>query len=222
MRRWFFWLSILLLCKSMLVGWPAPAQAQVAVFDAANLVQTTVTAIQSVLSVANQVLELTQLGQVVLATGAYAADLEQLATIVREARGLSYDLQSLNAQITLLFSLDTAPASATELHQRLTAIRQMVFESYVYALRTQTLLTTTLRTVQHLTRLVASIEALIGNLQSNQTLAQLDGTLTQSLATLQVQTNAYQRAQSVERMAEPLTLESINRINESLLQDHPR
>ena len=46
MRRWFFWLSILLLCKSMLVGGPAPAQAQVAVFDAANLVQTTVTAIQ--------------------------------------------------------------------------------------------------------------------------------------------------------------------------------
>src|SRR2546428_12949538 len=82
MRRWFFWLSILLLCKSMLVGWPAPAQAQVAVFDAANLVQTTVTAIQSVLSVANQVLELTQVGQVVLATGAYAADLEQLATLV--------------------------------------------------------------------------------------------------------------------------------------------
>ena len=98
----------------------------------------------------------------------------------------------------------------------------MVFESYVYALRTQTLLTATLRTVQHLTRLVASIEALIGNLQSNPTLAQLDGTLTQSLPTLQVQTNAYQRAQSVERMAEPLTLESINRINESLLQDHPR
>jgi len=205
-----------------LLMWAGPGHAQVLVFDAANVAQTAITAVETTLTVANQILDLTAVGQVVLASGEYAADLEQLATIVQEARGLSYDLQSLNAQITTLFSLDTAPASASELRQRLADIRRVVFDSYVYALRTQTLLTTTLRTVQHLTQLVASIEGLIGNLQTQQTLAQLQGTLTQSLTTVQVQTNAYQRAQSVERLAEPLTLESINKINESLLSDHPR
>ncbi len=200
---------------------PRLVQAQLPVTDVGNLLQNTIQAVQSVLMVANMVLELTPLGEIVLGDE-FSADLESLGTIVQEAQGLSYDLSSLNAQVTALFRLDSAPSSARELRQRLAEIRRVVFDSYVYAMRTQTLLKTALSTVRHLTRLVAAIGDFVGNMQGNQTLAQLDGKLSQTLAQLQVQTAAYERAQSVERLAEPLTIESIRRINAAVMEDYPK
>src|SRR5205823_6861035 len=55
----------------------------------------------------------------------------------------------------------------------------------------------------YLTRLVAAIGDLVGNHQSNQTLIQIESTTSATLARLQVQTAAYERAQSVEKLAEP-------------------
>jgi len=212
----------LLLVVCLLIVCPTPpAQAQLQVLDAANLLQNVVTAVQTVLIVANQVLDLTGLDEIALGDE-YADELEALGAIIEEAQALGYDLASLQAQVTTLFSLDTAPDSAQGLRERLTEIRRVVFDSYVYALRTQTLLRTSLSTVRHLTRLVSMIGDLIGNRQSNQTLAQMEGTLTKKLTELQVQTVAYQRAQSVERLAEPLTIESIHRINKAIMEDHPQ
>jgi conjugal transfer/entry exclusion protein len=199
-----------------------PAHAQgIPVFDATNLLQNVVTAVQTVFIVANQVLELTGLDEIVLGDE-FSGDLEQISTIAQEAQGLSYDVASLQAQITVLFDLGTAPASTGALQERLTAIRQVVFESYVYALRTQTLLRTSISAINHLTRLVSAIEGFVGNMQGNQTMAQLQGNLNKTLTQLEVQTAAYQRAQSVERLSEALTLESINRINEALMEDYPK
>jgi conjugal transfer/entry exclusion protein len=211
----------LLLVLLLLLSVTQPARGQIAVYDAANVIQSTITAIQTTLTVANQVLDLTPLGEIVLGDG-YDEDLTQLATIAREAQGLSYDLASLNAQVTTLFDLSTAPRSTRELRQRLADIRQVVFQSYSYALRTQTLVATTLRTVQHLQRLVAAIGDFLGNNQGNQTLAQLEGTLSHTLATLQVQTAAYERAQSVERLEEALTVESLENISIEILSDWPQ
>jgi conjugal transfer/entry exclusion protein len=197
------------------------AQAQgIPVFDAANLVQNLVTAIQTVIIVANQVLELTGLDEIVLGDD-FSGDMEELGAIVREATGLSYDIGSLQAQIQSLFSLDTAPNNTTELQQRLREIRRVVFQSYSYAMRTQTLLATTLRTVQRLVRLVGLIGDFVGNMQANQDLNQMSATVTEQLAKLQVQTAAYERAQSVERLTETLTIESLHRINEQLMSDYP-
>jgi conjugal transfer/entry exclusion protein len=205
----------------VVLGWSTPAQAQLAVIDAANLVQNVVTAVQTVFMVANQILELTGLDEIVLGDD-FQSDLEALGTIVQEARGLSYDMSSLQAQVTILFSLDSAPNSAHELRERLAAIRRVVFDSYLYALRTQTLLKTTLSTVRHLTRLVSAIGAFVGNMQGNQTMAQMESTLSETLARLQVHTAAYERAQSVERLTEPLTMESLHRINDAIMVDHPQ
>jgi conjugal transfer/entry exclusion protein len=191
------------------------------VIDVLNLGQNTVQALQSVLMVANMVLELTPLGEIVLGDE-FSADLESLGAVVEEARGLSYDLASLNSQITTLFDLNTAPRGSLELQQRLAAIRKVVFDSYVYALRTQTLIKTALSAVRHLTRLIAAVGDLAGNMQSNQTLIQLEGKLNQSLATLQVQTAAYERAQSVERLTDVLTRESAQRIDEAIMADWPK
>jgi len=46
--------------------------------------------------------------------------------MLNDASGLSYDLASLNAQITVLFDLSTAPNSASALKQRLADIRSTV------------------------------------------------------------------------------------------------
>jgi conjugal transfer/entry exclusion protein len=212
----------ILLGALLLVALAAPhAHAQLAVLDAANLVQNLVTAIQTVFIVANQVLELTGLDEIML-DDAFASDMEDLADIVQQAQGLSYDVGSLMSQVNTLFNLDTAPDNTTALRERLAEIRRVTVQSYLYAMRTQTLLQTTLRTVQRLTRLVESIGDFLGNMQANQTLNQVNTTVTEQLAKLQVQSAAYERAQSVERLTEALTIESLHRINEQQMADWPR
>ena len=212
--------AILLLLVGLL-SLPRQSHAQTLVLDVANLAQTTITDIEEVLSVANQVLELTRLGSIAI-NDTYGSDLASLATIVQQAQGLSYDLSSLNSQIQTYFDLHSAPDNTTDLANRLGQIRQITVDSYVYAMRTQTLLKTTLSTVRHLTSLANAISAYLGNMQGNQSLAQVESTLAETLERLQVQTNAYERAQSVERLTDPLIMESIHNINKNLLFDWPR
>ena len=203
------------------IGTPQRVQAQLPVTDVGNLLANTAQLAQAVLMVANMVLELTPLGEIVLGDE-FSGDLESLGTIIQEAQGLSYDVASLNSQITTLFDLGTAPGTSRDLQQRLVAIRKVVWESYVYAIRTQTLVRTALSTVRHLTRLLAAIGDLAGNMAANQTLIQLEEKLNQSLATLQVQTAAYERAQSVERLTEPLVDASMDKIRDAMMADWPR
>jgi conjugal transfer/entry exclusion protein len=212
--------AVLALVLVLGLGVPQAHAQGIPVFDAANLVQNLVTAIQTVIIVANQVLELTGLDEIVLGDD-FSGDMEALGAIVQEAQGLSYDVGSLQAQIQTLFNLDTAPDNTTDLQQRLRDIRRVVFQSYSYAMRTQTLLATTLRTVQRLTRLIAMVGDFVGNMQANQTMNQVNATVTEQLAKLQVQTAAYERAQSVERLTETLTIEGLHRINEQLMSDYP-
>jgi conjugal transfer/entry exclusion protein len=217
MKRW----RILLLLGVFLVGAPRQVQAQALVLDAANLVQNVVQALQTILMVANQVLELTPLDEIVL-SDSFDSDLDDLGAIIEAAQGLSYDVSSLQAQVTALFHLDTAPNNSRDLQRRLAEIRRVVFDSYVYALRTQTLLRTTLSAIRHLKALVGAIGDYLGNMQGNQSLSQVESTMSETLARLQVQSAAYERAQSVERLTEPLIMESIQRMNEQLLFDWPR
>ena len=202
--------------------WTPHVQAQgIPVFDAANLLQNVITAIQTTFTVLNQILDLTPVDEIVL-SAEFVADLEALATMVDEAQGLAYDVGSLHAQVTSLFSLESAPTSAQGFRERMAEIRRVVFLSYAYALRTQTLIRTALSTVQHLNRLVSTIGSFIGNMQGNQTMSQVDSTLSKSLAILQVQTAAYERAQSVERIAEPMMIESLHRIQHEIMGDYPQ
>src|SRR5438445_10330989 len=199
-------MTLLLLVVLMLV-WAPQVQAQALVLDAANLVQNVVQALQTILMVANQVLELTPLDEIVLGD-TFDSDLDDLGAIIDAAQGLSYDVRSLQAQITALFHLDSAPSNSRDLQLRLAEIRRVVFDSYVYALRTQTLLRTTLSAIRHLKALVGAIGDYVGNMQGNQSLTQVESTISETLARLQVQSAAYERAQSVERLTEALTIES--------------
>ena len=211
--------AILLLLVGLL-SLPRQAHAQALVLDVANLAQNVIQALQTIIMVGNQVLELTGVDSLVL-DSAFQADLDSLQGLVTNAQGLSYDLQSLDAQITTLFDLRTAPNGTAALRQRLIAIRQIVFESYVYALRTQTLLRTTLSTIQHVTGLVAAIEGFLGNQQANQNLVQYQATITKTLSTLQAQTSTAERARSVERLERVLTEQSIEAIQQAIMEDYP-
>ena len=211
-----------LLGVGLLFSGATHAHAQgIPVFDAANLAQNLVTAVQTVFMVANQILELTPLGEIVVGDD-FQEDLDSLGEIVDAAQGLSYDLASLNSQITTLFDLQTVPRGSAALRERLAQIRQVVFACHVYALRTQTLLMTAQRTVRHLKALIGAVGDLIGNMQSNQTLTQMDSTLSATLEKLQVQTAAANRAQSVERLTEVMVQHSFEAINEELMRDYPQ
>ena len=183
--------------------------------------QAVLTAIATAETVANQILDLTPLDEIITLQG-ILDDLALLADIVAQAEGLSYDIASLRAQIAALFDLDTAPASTSELQVRLAEIRRVRSQCYSYAMRLQTLLTTALRTIEHLTALLTSMSAFLGAKQGMQTLVQVNMTISKTLTIQATQTAAFQRAESVDTMEELLTIESLHRINEATMADWPR
>ena len=148
--------------------------------------------------------------------------LDTLGAIVKDAQGLSYDLGSLNTQITALFQLSSAPNGMSALKQRLADIRSTMVQSYIYALRTQTLIKTTQNTIRHLKNLVSDIDIMLGNKEGHQTTAQVDSALNKTLATLQAQTSAFERAESVERLGDAVAVESLIRIHQAIMEDYPK
>jgi conjugal transfer/entry exclusion protein len=212
-------LGCLLLCCWLFRPGLAHAQG-VPVYDNANFIQNVITAIQTVFIVANQLLELTGLGEIVMGDD-LSEEMEQLAAIQEEAGGLLADLQNIQLQITLLFELHTAPRSASALQKRMVEIRRLVFKVYVDALRVQSLMQSTVSALRHAVRLVQAIGDLLGNEQSNQTLVQLETRLTVELTKLKTQTAAFHKAQSFDRLQEPLILESLQLINIDIMEDHP-
>jgi conjugal transfer/entry exclusion protein len=134
-------------------------------------IQTTATAANTVEIIANQVLELTALEEWALDAG-MAEDLQQLQALVIQTQGLAWDLQSLDAQITQLFGLDGAPMTSLEFRERQVEIRRYLYQSWSYAMRTQTLIRTLLSTVEHILGVYASLKGIIGNKQGQQVMAQ--------------------------------------------------
>jgi conjugal transfer/entry exclusion protein len=221
-------LSLLVLV--LLVAWAVPAQAQFAavVYDptnfGANIVtsaQSVITAVHAVMSVANQVLELTPVDEIIVG-GQIAEDLALLGEIISNAELVWYDLQSLESQITVLFGLEHAPDTRAGLDARLLEIKQFYYRTLSYAMRTQTLVMTMFRTIEHVTRLIDSIGAFVGHMQANQTLVQVNTTVSKTLAVMEVQQAAWQRADTVQRLSEGVTLASLDKIALKRLEDHPR
>jgi len=209
-------IGVLLVLMSM-----TQAQAQgLPVFDASNLLQNTVQALQAVLMVANQVLELTGLDDIVLGDD-LGADLGQLQELGQDAQGLQADLANIQLQITLLFDLQTAPNGSAALRDRLAAIRQLTWQAYVDALRTESLLQSSVSALRHMVRLIEGLGAFLGNQQGNQTLAQMESKLTVELIKLRTQTAAFHRAQALDRLEEPLAVESLSNIHKAIMEDYP-
>jgi hypothetical protein len=121
----------------------------------------------------------------------------------------------------VLFNLDTAPDNLTLLKERLAEIKRVGWEAHVTALRAQTLLQTTLSALGHLARLLDALGSLLGNMSANQTMTQVQSTSAELLAKIQIQMATYDRSRSVAHITEAMTLESLRRIHEQVMADHP-
>ena len=207
---------------------PTLAQGQIPVIDASNLfantttsIQSVITAANSVLTVANQVLDLTPVEEMVIAQG-LAEDAALLSETIATAGAVYTDVQSLQAQIAVLFDLHTAPANPTLLSERLREMRRVRADAYMYAMRTQTLMATLLRTIGHVTTLITQVGTIIGNVQGQQHIVQVQTSIHHTLTVLEMQQAAIQRAESYDAMEQLLIAESVRLINEDIRADWPK
>jgi hypothetical protein len=159
---------LILLLASLILGLPRSEAAIPVVEVGAQLantantsIQSTITAVQTVAMVLNQILELSGLDSFVL-EGEWREDVVLIEQLVAEGQQLSWDLVSLDAQLRSLFALESAPTTAVGFSQRMGEIRVIIVESYSYAMRTQVLIQTALRTVKHLLALVDRVREFKG------------------------------------------------------------
>jgi hypothetical protein len=202
-----------------LLSLPLQARAQVAalVYDPSNWAANIAQLAQTILIVANQLTDLASMGANVVG----GDDLGDIAAIVRDAEALSADFKSLEVQATVLFNLQTAPATRSGLTERLRQIKQLKYNAQVYALRTQSLMLTVARTLEHLADLLSRVSNLLGNLQGHQTVAQVNTTVSKTLLLIEVQQAAYQRAGTIDQLTDGVILASIAKIEEARLEDMP-
>ena len=218
------WPLLAILVTSLAIPWPAQAQ----IFGTGvlpvteigpNLAQSTITAtqsvitaVQAVLQTANQILELTPVDEIIVG-GQIAQDLALLAEIVVTAELVWYDVHSLDAQISALFGLETAPDTREGLDVRLLEIKEFYHRSLCFAMRTQTLILTVFSTVEHVSHLIDAVGRLIGNLQGNQVLVQTNTTISKTLAVMETQQAAWQRVDTIDRLSQGVIMASLDKIS---------
>jgi hypothetical protein len=91
-------------------------------------------------------------------------------------------------------------------------IKLMLFEAQAYAVRTQSLLSTLASGVQHMTRLIALIQDVLGNKQAQQVHIQLLATTNQTLMASGASQMATQRVEVLEVMSRRFVQEVETRI----------
>jgi hypothetical protein len=176
--------------------------------------------VEAVAQTANMILELTPLDEIAIA-GDFAEAMGLIGALIEEGQGLMGDAQQAQAQITALFQLDTAPRNLQDLNERVGAIKEVLFESRVYAVRVQTLISSINSAVGHIIRIVELVGGLIGNMQGNQVNAQLLATANLTLATQAAQAAASQREQVLNKAARSLVVESYRVIEAQRWADWP-
>jgi hypothetical protein len=184
-----------------------PAFGQLHVLDELNLFQNTISATEAVVNTTKWVLEQLGLPAFVLAEGAFAEDLATLERLVHEGQAVGMDVTSLQAQLAL-FALEAAPMTSTGYAEHIGEIRFVVNQAYGYAMRTQTLIRTILGTIRHVTVLLGDVMSVVGGVQAKQAIAQYEAQLVQIQSELKLQTSAFQRAQTAERLTGPFIEQS--------------
>jgi hypothetical protein len=206
----------------IVLGLAGVARAQLPVAEAGqNLTYNGVQAAEAVFQTAQWILDLAPLESFEF-SDAFMEDLATLQELAREAQQIGLDLASLQAQIDALFGLDAAPMTSFEYRQRVADINRRILQVYGYAMRTQTLINTTIRTVEHITGFIAQVAALLGKLSVEQTLSQQLGKLHQLHAEANVQMSAFQHAQSTDALVPGVLIQGIQNITDAMMADHPR
>jgi hypothetical protein len=191
------------------------------VYDAANHLQNTISAVEAIFQSLQWVIDMTPLEDFEVAE-AYAEDLAVVRELAAEAAAIGLDLTSLQAQIDLLFGLEGAPTTSFEFRLRVGEINQRVFQVYSYAMRTQTLILTAIRTAEHIMALIETVAGLLGKLSVQQNLHQQIGKLHQLQTEHNVVMMAFAHAQSTEALVPGVLYQGIQNIVDQMMDDHPR
>jgi len=169
----------------------------VAVFDLANFGQNTIQAVQLVLTVANQALELAKLGNIAIAAD-MGSDMAEIAAIVQDARGIMVDVASLQSIFDP--SPYRLPTTLAGMRERIAVMNDTIKGAQGYAMKAQRLLVLLQSLTRHITSLVDNISAILGNKQGNQSLLQQEALMNKSLAIFTTQAASYQRLETLEHM----------------------
>ena len=191
------------------------AHAQLPVIDVSDVAQNTVTAAETTISAATLILmdikmaeELLPLDGIIIQDGLFDLDMSDLAQIATEGQALIGDIGALKAEVTALFDLTTAPATSTELAQRLHDMRAAIYLVRSYAIRTQALIRTLNNTVTHLQGLVGAIGDYVGGMQGRQSINQQLAEVNKASAVLAAQQAAFNNADTIAKMEQPIMIES--------------
>lgn len=198
-----------------------PAKAQLSVIDEANLLENTVQTIQQILMVLSWGMDLASLGEDSLG-GSFADDAGAIAGLASDVNALSFDISQLNAQLAALFALETAPASSWSLQTRTREVRRLYVQAYSYAMRTQTLLGTISRTIEHLMSITNRIGELFGTVSAQQNGQQYLAKITQLETQTNLQVAAFQRAQSIKEADPSIEIQAVENIKFNVRADMPR
>ena len=191
------------------------------VYDAANHLQNTISAFEAIFQSAQWVIDMAPLESYEISE-AYAEDLALLQELAGEAAAIGIDLASVQAQLDGLFNLDTAPLTSFEFRARVGEINWRIWQVYGYAMRTQTLIATAVRTVEHIMALIETVAGLLGKLSVQQNLHQQMGKLHQIQAEGNLITTALAHAQSTEALAPGVLYQGLQNIVDEMMVDHPR
>jgi conjugal transfer/entry exclusion protein len=199
MRRRELLLAVLLVLGYARLG---HTQGAAIVYDptnwATNMItmgESIITAANMITSVANQALELKALGDIVVAAD-IAEDMATIGAIIADLEGLQQDWRTLQA----LFDPRSVPTTMPAMLARVHAMNDAIYTSQRYAIKAQTLVTTLASTVKHITSLIDNVGALVGNKQANQTVIQVNTTMSKSLAILTTETTASHRMEALTAM----------------------
>jgi hypothetical protein len=194
----------LLLAPLLVLGWVRLGHTQGAalVYDptnwAVNMVtmgESIITAANMILSVANQALELKALGDIAVAA-TIAEDMALIGAILADVEGLQQDFRTLQT----LFDPRSVPTTMPAMLVRVHAMNDAMYTSQRYAMKAQTLVTTLASTVKHLTSLIQNVGALVGNKQANQTVIQVDTTMSKALLILTTENTSSHRMETLTAM----------------------
>ena len=148
-------------------------------------------------------------------------DLNILRELVAEAQLIGMEIASVQAQLNGLFGLETAPITSFGFRERVGEINWRLWEVYGYSMRVQTLITTIVRTVEHIIGFVEQVAELLGKLGVEQTLSQQLAKLHQLESEGNAARAAYQFAQSTHAIAPGVLHQGLRNIIDEMMSDHP-
>ena len=195
-----------------LLGTPAPARAQWAVFDAANFSQNILTAARELQQIENEVTSLQNEAQMLInqarnLTSLPYSSLQQLTSTIQrtqqllgQAQGVIYDVGNIQSQFQRLYPNGyTGSTSSGQLIADAQSRWQNTLSGFQDALKTQATVVGNLTTTQtQVSALVSSSQGATGALQATQAGNQLLALQSQQLADVTALLAAQGRAQSLQ------------------------